>query len=38
MDVLSSRERLIRTIEGKEIDRVATFDIIHNTNLIEYLS
>ena len=38
MDRLNSRERLIRTIEGKEIDRIATFDIMHNIGLMEYLS
>ena len=38
MNTLSSRERLINTIEGKEIDRIATFDIMHNIDLIEHLS
>lgn len=36
MRELTSRERLIRTFEGKEIDRIATYDIIHNIELIEY--
>ena len=36
MEELSSRERLIRTIQGKKIDRIATYDIIHNIDLIEY--
>jgi hypothetical protein len=34
----TSKERLIRTFEGKEIDRIATYDIIHNVNLMEYLT
>lgn len=38
MSELSSRERLLRTFEGREIDRIPTFDIIHNIELIEYLS
>ncbi|MFC2159223.1 uroporphyrinogen decarboxylase family protein [Actinomycetota bacterium] len=38
MDILSPTERLIKTIEGKEIDRIATFDIMHNIPLIEHLS
>ena len=38
MDRLTSRERLIRTFEGLEIDRIATFDIIHNIELIEHLT
>jgi len=38
MTVLTSRERLLRTFEGKEIDRIPTFDIIHNIDLIEYLT
>lgn len=38
MPELTSRERLIRTFEGKELDRIATFDIIHNISLIEYLT
>lgn len=37
-DELSSRERLIRTLNGDEIDRVALFDILHNIDLIEYLA
>lgn len=36
MDKLTSRERLTRTFEGKEIDRIATYDIIHNIELIEF--
>jgi hypothetical protein len=38
MDQLSSRERLLRTLDGEPIDRVATFDIIHNIDLIERLT
>jgi uroporphyrinogen-III decarboxylase len=38
MDELTARERLIRTFEGKEIDRIPTYDIIHNIDLIEYLT
>ena len=38
IDELNSRERLIRTFEGKETDRIPTFDIIHNKELIEHLT
>jgi len=38
MDKLNSRERLINTFEGKKIDRLATYDIMHNACLIEYLA
>ena len=38
MTELSSKERLIRTLKGEPIDRIATFDIIHNIDLIEYLT
>ena len=38
MDELTAHERLIRTFEGREIDRIATYDIIHNIELIEYLT
>ena len=38
MEKLSSRERLIRTFEGREIDRIPTYDILHNIDLIEYLT
>ena len=37
MSQLTCRDRLIRTFEGREIDRVATFDILHNIDLIEHL-
>ncbi len=36
MGELTPRDRLIRTFEGKEIDRIATYDIIHNIELIEF--
>jgi hypothetical protein len=35
---MTSRERLRNTLSGEPIDRVATFDILHNIPLIEYLS
>lgn len=38
MDQLTCRERLLRTMDGESIDRIATFDIIHNVDLIEYLT
>jgi hypothetical protein len=36
MSAMTSRERLINTFEGREIDRIATYDIIHNIDLIEF--
>jgi hypothetical protein len=38
MNELTSRERLLRTFRGQEIDRIPTYDIIHNIDLIEYLT
>lgn len=38
MNQLTSKDRLIKTLEGEPIDRIATFDIIHNIDLIEYLT
>lgn len=38
MEALTSRERLLRTMRGEPIDRVATFDILHNIPLIEHLA
>lgn len=38
MPTLSSRERLERTLRGEPVDRIATFDIIHNIDLIECLT
>ena len=35
---MSSKERLIRTLKGEPVDRIATFDIIHNVDLIEHLA
>ncbi|MBM3701103.1 MAG: hypothetical protein FJW68_09365 [Actinobacteria bacterium] len=35
---LNARERLSGVFEGKEIDRIPTYDILHNTKLIEYLA
>ena len=35
MNELTSKERLIRSLKGQEIDRIATFDILHNIDLIE---
>ncbi len=35
---MTCKERLISTIEGEEVDRIATFDIIHNIDLIEHLA
>ena len=34
---LDSRKRIINIFEGKEIDRFATYDIIHNKDLIEHV-
>ncbi len=38
MAELNSRERIIRTIEGKEVDRLAIYDIIHNVDFIEHIT
>lgn len=35
---LTSRERLLRTFDGRELDRLATYDIMHNVGLMEYLT
>ncbi len=35
---LNSTERIINTFEGKEIDRLPIFDIIHNVELIEHIT
>ncbi len=35
---MTCKERLIRTIKGEEVDRIATFDIMHNLDLIEHLA
>jgi len=38
MDTLTARERALRTVNGEEVDRLAVYDIIHNVDLIEYLT
>jgi hypothetical protein len=38
MNALTPRERVLRTIEGREVDRLAVYDIIHSTDLIEHLT
>ena len=38
MEKLTLRERIARTIEGQEVDRIPTFDILHNIDLIEHYS
>ncbi|MCG2789916.1 MAG: hypothetical protein L6405_08240, partial [Actinomycetia bacterium] len=38
MAEITSRERLLNTFKGKVVDRVATYDIIHNIDLMEYLT
>lgn len=38
MAILGKRERLINTIEGKEVDRLPVLDIIHNIEFIEYIT
>lgn len=38
MENMTSRERLIGIFEGKEIDRVPTYDIMHNITLMEFLT
>jgi len=35
---VTSRERLLKTLDGEPVDRIATFDIIHNVGLIERLT
>lgn len=35
---MSSLKRLISTFKGKELDQIATYDIIHNIELMEYLA
>ena len=38
MNELTPRERVLRTIAGEPVDRLAIYDIIHSTDLIEHLS
>jgi uroporphyrinogen-III decarboxylase len=35
---LTSRERILKTINGEEVDRLPVYDIIHNVELIEHLT
>ena len=38
MDTLTPRERILRTVNGEDVDRLAVYDIIHSVDLIEYLA
>jgi len=38
MTKLTSKERILRTINGEKVDRLPVYDIIHNVDLIEYLA
>jgi len=38
MKELTSSERIINTIEGKEVDRLAVYDIIHSVDFIEHVT
>ena len=38
MAKLTSRERILKTINGEEVDRLPVYDIIHNVELIEHLT
>ena len=38
MAKLTSRERILKTINGEEVDRLPVYDIIHNVDVIEYLA
>lgn len=38
METLSSKERLLRTLRGEEIDRIATFDLLHSIDLCEHVT
>ena len=38
MDTMTSRERVLKTINGEEVDRLAIYDIIHSVDLIEHLA
>ena len=38
MGSYNSRERLINTFEGREVDHIPTYDILHNIDLIEFLT
>jgi len=38
MSDLDPRDRVIKTFTGTEIDRIATYDIMHNVSLIEKIT
>ena len=38
MDTLTCRERVLKTINGEPVDRLAVYDIIHSVDLIEHLT
>lgn len=38
MEKLTSWERIIKTFDSGEVDRIPTYDLIHNIDLIEYLA
>jgi hypothetical protein len=38
MEKLDSSERIVRTFDGRPLDRLPVFDIIHNVDFIEYVS
>ena len=38
MDTLTARERIVRTIDGDEVDRLPIYDIIHSVDFIEHVS
>ena len=38
MPNFNSKRRLMKTFEGKPIDRIPTYDVIHNITLMEYLT
>lgn len=38
MAKLTPRERIVKTINGEQVDRLAVYDIIHNVDLIEHVT
>ena len=38
MAELTSRERILNTIDGKEVDRLPVYDIIHSVDFIEHMT
>ena len=38
MATLTPRERILKTVNGEDVDRLAVYDIIHSVELIEYLA